>query len=132
MTSRLLLVLRVAAWLGAAAGAFWLFGGVRTTQFGPSLRLYTLGLLLLVPFLALALASLLGLGRRRLLWGAALWLALVLLATEGFSRVQELAFQRRYADLPAAADAVVERRWWPFRGHVLIYVPERREWSSDC
>lgn len=126
------LFLRVAGFLSSAVGAFFIFGSVRTAQFGPSLKLYSPGLLILLPFLCVAVVSLIGLGWRRLLFGAAVWAAATLMAVEGFAQTQEAVFRGRYGGLPPSADAVFEPRWWPFRGNVLIYLPERAEWLGDC
>ena len=132
MASSLVPFLRGTGCLVSSAGAFYLLGNWRTAQFGPSLRLYSVGLLILVPFLAVVVVSLLGLRWRHALLSVAVWIVATLAAVEGFAQAQEAVFKRKYRALPPSADAVVEQRWWPFRHHVLLYSPELGEWRGNC
>ncbi len=91
-----------------------------------------MGLLLLVPFLAVVVVSLLGLRWRHALLSVAVWIVATLAAVEGFGWAQEVVFQRKYRALPPSVDTVVEPRWWPFQNNVLLYVPARGEWRGDC
>ena len=91
-----------------------------------------MGLVLLAPFLVVVVVSLLGLQWRRALLSTAIWVVATLAAVEGFGWAQEVVFERKYRALPPSADTVVEQRWWPFRGNVLLYVPERAEWLGNC
>ena len=132
MASSLVSFLRGAGCIASSAGAFYLLGNWRTAQFGPSLRLYSVGLLILVPFLAVVVVSLLGLRWRRALLSAAVWVVATLAAVEGFGWAQEVAFQRKYRALPPSANTVVEPRWWPFQNNVLLYLPALGEWRGGC
>ncbi len=127
-----IICLRVVGLATSAAGAFLYIGIFRTAEFGLSLRMLVLSLLVLLPFLCIAAVSLIGLGWRRILAGAAIWALATLLAVEGLAQAQEAVFKSRYRDLPPSADALYEVRWWPFTGNVLRYVPARDEWSADC
>ena len=124
---RLLVLGAVVSW------ATYMLGWMRTMQFGQSWRLLWGSLALVCIFvLPVALLSLLGFGRRRFVMGLVAALALPLVLPEIPARAQEWVFKRRHSERPVSEGPVFERRWWPFRGSVLIYEPETDEWSGDC
>ena len=112
-------------------GAFYYFGLARTAEFGPSVRLYSWGLLILVPFLLIALLSLAGLKWQHFVVGAAIWVGVVLIGVEGFAQAQEAVFKAKHDLLSSSADPVFEARWWPFVGNQLIYDPAQEQWMAN-
>lgn len=132
MLRKFILILRAAGLLGSAVGAFYFIGLFRTADFGLSLRMTLAGFVIMLPFLSVAVVALIGLGLRRVVIGVAVWATMTLMTVEGLAQVQEAIFKAKYHELPPSADALHETRWWPFRGNVLIYIPERAEWMGDC
>ena len=124
---RLLVLGAVVSW------TTYLLGSVRTAEFGQSLRQVWVSLALVcLLVLPVALVALLGFRRRRFVLWLVAALALPLALPEIPARAQEWVFQRRHSERPVSEGSVLERRWWPYEGHTILYDPETHSWYGDC
>ena len=128
-----ILLLRVATLVAASSWTTYLLGSFRTSQFGPSWRQVGGSLLLAAIFLLpVAAATLVGLRRRHYRMALIAAVVLPVLLAEIPAQAQELAFRLRHGDRSVAKGGVLERRWWPYRHHVLGYDPAAGRWWGDC
>ncbi|MFQ5527158.1 MAG: hypothetical protein ACE5GX_12960, partial [Thermoanaerobaculia bacterium] len=60
------------------------------------------------------------------------WVVSIFLVVEAYAQAEEALFKARHRGLSPSSPAVTKARWWPFRGNVLIYLPDEGKWLADC